>query len=116
MCFKDQFNNILVGKSFSYPTPGNCKIFNGFFNNTDYAVSGNACTTSNGFYVNFNLITSVTGGVPNTNIAKLYSFYTTRDGTVMGFGSNCDIVGGSGCVTLTDMFKVPCPSPRQYNP
>ena len=52
MCFKDQFNNILVGKSFSYPTPGNCKIFNGFFNNTDYAVSGNACTTSNGFYVN----------------------------------------------------------------
>src|SRR5215813_4941015 len=68
-CFKDNFDNVLVGKAFGLPTVGNCKAFNGYFAGQDYAVSGNACRTSDGTTFFFNLLASA-----STNLNLVYTF------------------------------------------
>jgi hypothetical protein len=108
MCFQDQFDNILVGKSFSYPAKGNCKLFNGYFKDATYAVAGNACATSDGVHITFNLLASNSFTIP-----LIYTFEVRRDGAASGSGSNCPL-GGTGCAVI-DVIKLPtCPSPRLF--
>ena len=58
---------IVVGQRFKVPRPGKCKLFNGFSQNDPTTlVSGNACGTSDGLHVRFNLTTSNT--IENLNI------------------------------------------------
>jgi hypothetical protein len=59
MCFTDVVDgfeaNLFVGKGFALPTAGNCKAFSGFFGDSAWLLTGNACGTSNNALIRFSL-------------------------------------------------------------
>jgi len=98
--------HILVGKAFRVPSKGSCRTFNGIIQNAFGGLfSGNACTASNGGYVEFNLMGSA-GGIQALN------FYLPLPSLTGGTGLGIYAVGGIG--TTDDPFtadKVACSPP-----
>ena len=99
--------HILVGKAFRVPSKGSCRPFNGII---QYAFgglfSGNACTASNGGYVEFNLMGSA-GGI------RALNFYLPLPSLTGGGGDDKVVIGaGIGLVDYSvTADKVACRPP-----
>jgi len=104
-CFEDNFSNVLVGKAFKLPRPGNCSPFSGYFVGQNYTASGNACRTSDGNKYFFTLLSTASS---STNIIYTFQLPTTLIG---GGGTDCTI--GGGCVGIS-ISKIICPNPHPF--
>jgi hypothetical protein len=112
MCFKDDYNSVLVAKAFRFPRPGDCKPFNGYEIGTSCIISGTACGTSNNVDVRFNLTTSCPFGYIGTTSFRIDRLY--NDINQAGFGYACSPNTSSGSWTCTQWHinTIPCPNPR----
>ena len=93
-CLEDNFTNTIVGKGFSLPAKGTCKVFQGFFPGSadtvlDTGLFGQACGSSDNKRIRFHLTAmgrTALGG---------YSFTLDRV-SLSGEGQFCeaDVTGG----------------------
>src|SRR5262249_51824586 len=115
-CFLDDFESILVGKNFTFPTAGNCKAFDGYQNGNGNGclISGIACGNSDDGRIKFNLNYSCT----STLAFGTYVFAIDRfnsDLPEAGFGYACQPdTSGSGHWTCTTFHvnRIACPNPH----
>ncbi len=128
MCFTDiilgEEASLAVAKSFTLPTAGQCKEFNGYYAGTALQLSGNACGTSDNSRIRFSLRYSqfrVTAG-PGVPAANPYVYHALawlpRSGGIGEVEYIFDNGGPSGNFTGVFGFKkVPCPPPsaRPFN-
>ena len=112
MCFKDDYNSVLVGKKFKFPRFGDCTAFNGYELGTNCILTGTACGTSNNADIRFNINSSCPSATPyfgNTSfaISRLYS--NINQG---GFGISCspNLFNGGWYCTNFHVNTIPCPT------
>jgi hypothetical protein len=115
MCLQDDYGSVLVGKSFTFPTSGTCKSFNGYELGTNCIISGTACTANGSNLVRFNMNTSCQFGYFGTSsfyIDKLYSNVNQA-----GFGYACSPNPASGNWTCTQWHinTITCPASHPLN-
>jgi hypothetical protein len=115
MCFRDDYNSVLVGKKFKFPRPGDCSSFNGYELGTDCIISGTACATSSGGDIRFNLSTSCPFGYFGTSSFRIDRLYS--DINQAGFGYACSPNPSSASWTCTQWHinTIDCPEPRPLN-
>lgn len=115
MCFRDDYNSILVMKKFRFPKAGDCKPVDAYELGTNCIVSGTACGTSNNADVRFNLNVSCPFGYFGTTSFRIDRLYA--DINQAGFGYACAPNTSSGSWTCTQWHinTIACPNPRPLN-
>jgi hypothetical protein len=109
MCFVDDFNSVLVGPKFSFPSASTCKSFDGYELGTSCIITGTACGTSDNGRIAFNLNTSC----PFVNYQGISSFRIDRVNSGLpqaGFGYSTQI--GNPTLYQWHIKTVSCPNPH----
>jgi hypothetical protein len=112
MCFLDDYNSVLVGKNFSFPSAGSCKAFDGYELGTSCIISGTACGTSDNGLIAFHLETSC----PFVNYQGISNFRISRVNSGLnqaGYGYATQL--NTGNFTVWHIKTVPCPNPHPLN-
>lgn len=112
MCFVDDFNSILVGSKFSFPSAGVCKPFNGYELGANCIISGTACGTADNGTISFHLDTSC----PFVNYQGIASFRISRVNSGLpqaGYGYSRQT--GFDTLYQWHINTIPCPNPHPLN-
>jgi hypothetical protein len=112
LCFRDDYNSVLVGKKFKFPRAGECSTFNGYELGTNCVISGTACGTSNNVDVRFNLNTSCPFGYIGTSSFRIDRLYSDINQAGFGYACSPNTAGSNWTCTQWHINTIECPNPR----
>jgi len=109
LCFRDDYNSVLVGKRFKFPRAGDCSSFNGYELGTNCVISGTACATSNNSDVRFNLTTSCPFGYIGTSSFRIDRLYSDINQAGFGYACSPNTSGSNWTCTQWHINTIDCP-------
>jgi hypothetical protein len=115
MCFRDDYNSVLVGKKFKFPRFGECSSFNGYELGTNCVISGTACAASASNEVRFNLSTSCPFGYFGTSSFRIDRLYSDLNQAGFGYACAPNTQSGSWTCTQWHINTIDCPDPHPLN-